>query len=365
MKKRFLIPLILILLSAGLTVLARCVKPFADFYAAKIFPIVSAPLTFLSGLVPFSVGEVLIVAALLLIIIGIPVMILLLIFRKSSRQKTAAVSLTIALWSLAYVSVTESLNCFMLYGCTRFSQLYFTQADHDSAQLLELYGLLIEKTNALAEQVPRDSDDRFTLTIDPEEAARSAMKAAAEDYPQLSGYYPRPKPIQFSYFMSQSNLLGMYFPFTMEANYNDDMVRTNLPDTLCHELAHLKGFIQEDEANFIAFVASKESPEPQVQYSGYLRALEYVRNQVVRSNTPGAEELTEQISDKVRRDWFRFMPDTYWEDNKKKEIIPTETVTAASNAATDASLKLNGVEEGIERYTGVVALLLDYYFPAE
>ena len=269
-------------------------------------------------------GQVLIVAALLLIIIGIPVMILLLIFRKSSRRKTAAVSLTIALWSLAYVSVTESLNCFMLYGCTRFSQLYFTQADHDSAQLLELYGLLIEKTNALAEQVPRDSDDRFTLTIDPEEAARSAMKAAAEDYPQLSGYYPKPKPIQFSYFMSQSNLLGMYFPFTMEANYNDDMVRTNLPDTLCHELAHLKGFIQEDEANFIAFVASKESPEPQVQYSGYLRALEYVRNQVVRSNTPGAEELTEQISDKVRRDWFRFMPDTYWEDNKKKEIIPTE-----------------------------------------
>ena len=86
---------------------------------------------------------------------------------------------------------------------------------------------------------------------------------------------------------------------------------------------------------------------------------------MVRSNTPGAEELTEQISDKVRRDWFRFMPDTYWEDNKKKEIIPTETVTAASNAATDASLKLNGVEEGIERYTGVVALLLDYYFPAE
>ena len=361
MKKRYVIPLAIVGASALLTLLARCIRPFADFYCAHIFPYISAPLTFLSGLVPFSAGEVLIVAALLLIFIGIPLMIILLIFRKNSRRKTAAVSMTIALWCLAYVSLTETLNCFMLYGCTRFSQRYFTAADHKPSQLVELYGMLIEEANDLALQVPRDRDDRFELTIDPDKAAIDAMKAISGDYPQLSGYYPDPKPIQFSFFMSQSNLLGMYFPFTMEANYNDDMVRTNLPDTLCHELAHLKGFIQEDEANFIAYIATSRSSDPQVRYSGCLRALEYVRNQIVRSGV--SESLTDSISEQVRRDWFRFMPDTYWEDNKKKEIIPTETVEAVSDAATDTSLKLNGVEEGIERYTGVVALLLDYYFP--
>ena len=127
------------------------------------------------------------------------------------------------------------------------------------------------------------------------------------------------------------------------------------------EEGHEQGFIQEDEANFIAYIATSRSSDPQVRYSGCLRALEYVRNQIVRSGV--SESLTDSISEQVRRDWFRFMPDTYWEDNKKKEIIPTETVEAVSDAATDTSLKLNGVEEGIERYTGVVALLLDYYFP--
>ena len=80
MKKRYLIPLILIGAAIVLTAAGRLSQGFADFYAANIFPYISLPYVFLSGLLPFSLGEVMIVAALVLFLVGIPVMIILLIF---------------------------------------------------------------------------------------------------------------------------------------------------------------------------------------------------------------------------------------------------------------------------------------------
>ena len=80
--------------------------------------------------------------------------------------------------------------------------------------------------------------------------------------------------------MSQMDLMGIYFPFSMEANYNQDMYKAKLPDTICHELAHTKGYIQEDEANFIAFMACDRSDNADYRYSGYLAALGEVRNKI-------------------------------------------------------------------------------------
>ena len=47
--------------------------------------------------------------------------------------------------------------------------------------------------------------------------------------------------------------------------------------------------------------------------------------------------------------------------NEEKEIIPTETVQAVSEAFTEANLKFNDVEEGILIYYRVTELLMDYY----
>ena len=51
----------------------------------------------------------------------------------------------------------------------------------------------------------------------------------------------------------------------------------------------------------------------------------------------------------------------YWEENEEKEIIPTETVQAVSEAFTEANLKFNDVEEGILIYYRVTELLMNYY----
>ena len=362
-KKRYAVPLIIIFFMIVLNIAARLSTGFADFYVMKIFPAITNVLSFISGLLPFSLGETMIIAGLILAVVGVILTAVLLIIKKDSRRKTAGIFSAAALWIVTFVAVTENMNCFIMYQCTPFSQRYLSSREHPRDELIALYSALIDKTNQLADEVPRDKDNRFYITADINYEAKKAMKKAAKDYPQLAGYYPDPKPIMFSYFMSQSNLSGIYFPFSMESNYNNDMVKTNLPGTICHEYAHLKGVIQEDEANFISFIATTGSDNTEFQYCGYLEALEYVHNQIYETGINEAYYLTDNISDNVRRDWFSFMPDNYWEENKKKEIIPTKTVSTVSESAIDTNIKMNGREEGIDSYSYMVDLLLDYYFP--
>ncbi len=363
MKKRYAFPIIIISAMIILNIAAVFSRQFADFYVMNIFPHISDIFSFISGIFPFSVGEVLIILGIVLVLVGIPLFAILIIFGKNFRKKTCGIYSTVFLWILTFIMTTETLNCFIMYRCTPFSERYFpTSEEHTRSELTELYGILIKECNTLSQQVQRDENNMFVLTADVDIYAKEAMKKAAEKYPQLKGYYPDAKPIASSYFMSQSSLLGIYFPFTLEANYNDDMYKVNLPNTMCHEYAHLKGIIQEDEAGFIAFIASTNSDNPDFRYSGYLNALEYVHNEVYKNNIDEAFSLSDTIADEVKNDWFRLVADDYWEENEEKEIIATETIDAVSDAATDTTLKINGVEDGIESYTRIVNLLLDYYF---
>lgn len=363
MKKRYSIPLIIIAVMVLLNAIARLSRHFADFYVTRIFPWLSVPVSFLTGLAPISVGELLTAVAVALVIIGVPLFLILMLLMKSRRKRTAALAGTLVLWILCYVTTTETMNCFIMYQCTPLAEKYFPDAhEHTDEELTQLYEQLIKECNLLAKEVPRDENGCFELTCDFKKEAKLAMKKAAGLIPQLEGYYPDPKPIQFSYFMSQSHLTGIYLPYTVEANYNDDMIRANLPSTVCHELAHLKGFIQEDEANFISFVAASGSDNVEFRYSGYLDALEYVHNTVWENEIEEAYPLSSEISDEVLRDWFRYLPENYWENNASKEVIATEKVSEASTAAIDTNIKMNGRKEGIKAYSMVVDLLLDYYF---
>ncbi len=363
MKKTYVIPGAICLLMLAVNIISRFSTGFSDFYINRIFPYISAPFLYLSGLLPFSLGEIFIIAGIILVVVGIPAFIFLLILKKNSRKKIFKVFSVSLIWIFTYVFTAETLNCFVMYQGTTISESRFRgSSGHTEAELTELYGILIDETNALSEQVKRDENGYFVMTDDLFGTAKKTMRRASATDPRLSGFYPDAKPIMSSYFMSQSGVLGIYFPFTLEANYNKDISQVNLPDTICHEYAHLKGIIREDEAGFTAFAACTESESPDFRYSGYLDALEYVHNEIYENKISGAYGLTDTISEDVKKDWFHFLPEKYWDDNKDKEIIPTETVDKVSSAATDASLRLNGVDDGVESYGGIVDLLLDYYF---
>lgn len=337
---------------------------FCDWYTKYIFPVWTGTFGWLTSLVPFSVGEIMILIALFGIPVSLILLIILLVVKKAKRKKVLKGFGFTYLWIIAFVVLTETLNCFILYHCSTFGELYdIPKEEHTTAQLEILCEDIVDKANNLAVKVKRNDNKEFVLTADLNETAKKAMSNLGEDYPQLKGYYVTPKPVINSYFMSQQYLMGIYFPFSMEANYNKLMYPSNLPDTICHELAHTKGFIQEDEASFIAFLACSKSDNVEYQYSGYLNALKYVLEKVDEfSSEDFKEKISEKISPLVAVDYVGNYD--YWEEvqNDDSAVISSKTVAEISDKAMETSLKLNGVEDGKKSYGRMVDLLLNYYF---
>lgn len=120
--------------------------------------------------------------------------------------------------------------------------------------------------------------------------------------------------------------------------------------------------MQEDEANLIVYLACINSDDAFFRYSGYMGVLNYVEKEFRASIQKSRKEYAKhpQISAQVYADNM-FLTQEAWQTVEKKAVVSTKTAKKVSNAATTASLKLNGVEEGMKAYDGVVKLLLDYY----
>ncbi len=368
LKKSDIALIIIFVLAILINVVARLSTTISDFYVQKIYPVVSTPFIWLSGLFPFSVGEVMIVLAVILVLVGLPVYIIFMIVKRKNKALTSKVSgfaLRFVAWIVAYVLMTETLNCFVMYQCTPFSERYFEETEHTEELLIETIGAVADGLAELGDYFSRGDDGYIELDDNYIDECKEALKAISEDYSQLSGYYPNPKGIYFSFFMSQESIIGLYIPFAFEATYNRDTQDISKPATICHELAHLKGIIQEDEASFVAMVACFNSDCEAVRYSGLLDAFYYLYSDASELfGTSYEDALREAIADVPAEVWdydLYSFKSNYWEENEDKEVIPTETVQAVSEALTDANLKFNDVEEGIEIYYSVTKLLMDYY----
>lgn len=363
-KKSTVVLVTLAVITAILNVVAWNSVRFCDFYVEKIFPVWLNTYSRLTSVFPFSVGEILIITGLVVLVGGIVSYIVLIVKKKGKRRTVSRIYAKTTCYIVVVIALVQTLNCFILYHCTSFGDKYGIKAEEHSVEsLVRLGDIVTEIANSYADKVQRDDEGRFVLTSDLGETAVSAMKNLGKDYPQLDGFYPNPKPIMNSYFMSQQYLMGIYFPFTLEANYNKLMEQSNLPETVCHELAHLRGFIQEDEANFISYLACIKSGDADFAYSGAVSALKYIRNNIEEYASPDEiERFYANLSPYILIDWSASYQ--HWEEiqNDDSAIIPSEVVSEISDIATDTTLKLNGVEDGMNSYGRMIDLMLDYYY---
>ncbi len=353
----------LLVMCVILNIIAWQSSAFCDFYQKHIYPIWVGSYGRLTSLLPFSFGELLIAVAVFGIPLSLVVMIVLLIIKKGRRKRVARVFGFIYGWIVTFVVLTETLNCFVLYHCSTLAELNgIPTKQHTDAELEALAYRVIDRINLLAPQVQRDDDGRFILTADTTDTARDAMRALGSEFEDLGGYYVVPKSIYCSFFMSQMDLMGIYFPFSMEANYNNEMYKAKLPATICHELAHTKGFMQEDEANFLAFAACDRCDNVEYRYSGYLSALTQIRNKVFEyADEETKVEFDSRISDLVWADIDGNRE--FWQSVEEAEdtVFDSKSVSEVSDKAMETSLHLNGVEDGKKSYGRMVDLMLNYY----
>ena len=332
---------------------------FGEWYVGHIYPVFPDTAGRFFSLLPFSVFEVLIIAAAAFIAVYALYLFFLLVVPKLRWKLKRA--LIRALFALLLTACTlfmiSSLTCTVHYGRETFADLTgmeLTQSSKDD--LLALCELLIEDIREELEEVDEEATEppaEPPAETDMRNEARAAMRKLGEGTQILSGYYPRPKPIFFSKFMSRLGLTGIYSPFTIEANYNADVPEFTIPYTMCHELAHVKGFLREDDAGFIAYLACRGSDDVQFRYSGALSALAFALPAFYREAAPGEYvELISLLPEQAARDLIA--RSAYWRQYQGK-------VSEMANKANDAYLKVNAQEGGVKSYGRMVDLLLAEY----
>jgi hypothetical protein len=177
-----------------------------------------------------------------------------------------------------------------------------------------------------------------------------ARWGAAE--PLVAGVYGDPKAFPFPGALSWLGISGIFLPFTGEPLVNLGPADWQLPFTAAHEAAHLRGWAREDEANFLAFEALKDDPDPKLAYSAWGSALLYVA-QALSSAGPEGQEAWDRVlgrlTAEVRADWKASF--AYWDRFKGP-------VREASRAVNDLYLKSQGQADGVRSYGRMVDLLL-------
>lgn len=353
----FDISLVLAAASAVLGACARMVPGFAHTYSITVYPVLVNTIGRFSSIFPFSLSE----AGLYLAAVFCILTLLFLI-----KKPLAALSRLFFLACLLLFLYTA--GCGINYYRTPFSYEAGMVMEQSSAG--ELYSLclfLTEQINSTLTETDHSGDALKGLypgqtedTPLPSAAMLrelgmegvKSMKGLGTAYPQLSGYYPYPKPLMNPRLLSIQQLCGIYSPFTIEANYNREMPYYNIPHTICHELSHLKGFMREDEANFIGYLACIGSDSPDFRYSGYLTGWVYAGNALAKADLEAYYGLYGRLAPEAARDlawnnqfWDRF-------DGK---------VAEASTQLNDRYLKANNQEDGVRSYGRMVDLMLAYY----
>ena len=360
-----------------LNVIAWNSTSFCDGYIRYIFPVWVNTYGRLTAVFPFSVGEILLVAGVLCVLIFVLCILICLtlgVYSLLTSQRSTPGKIRNGLWKFSkgyfcffawtvlVVCLIMTLNCSILYHASTFSEQYYGEEDGDYIldDLIAVRNMVVERCNILAQEMIRDENGDLVYDKDMEAEAIRAMKELGKQYDQLDGYYPRPKPLVSSDFFSQQYSGGYYFPFSMEANYNNVMYIANFPAAMCHELAHLRGYIYEDEANFISFLACVQSEDPFFQYCGYLSVLYYLDNDFY--DAVGDDKYWEQIwiEPQVHIDNV-FLKKSEWDRIEEEAVLETEVVEAVSDEFVDTMLKANGVEDGMISYSRVVELLLWHY----
>lgn len=345
--------------------ISRISRTFAHWYSTCIYPVWVNVTGRIMGLLRFSVSEVLVYVVLFTVALTFLRLVIRVLRKHASKRDVTAwccnLYVFVGMLFLLYV-----MNCGINYYRESFSESSGIRTERYSAKELKTVCLwLTEEVNDRSGEVLRDEDGVMRLDGQSEkrqnekmqsekqlnqEAVR-AMEALGESYPELSGYYPRPKGLLFPWLLSVQQLTGIYSPFTVEANYNSGIVDYNIPFTACHELSHLRGFMQEEEANFIAFLASSGSGNKDFQYSGYLMGWKYCMNVLYKTDYESWEEVRTRLSPEVEPDLAANRD--FWDRYDGK-------IAETANQINDTYLKANNQSEGVESYNRMVDLIVAY-----
>ena len=313
------------------------------WYSRGIYPVLQASLTSLSNLVPVALLDL--TGLVLVAALGFG-------FWRRVRAEGIVRALTSGVVTLLTLTAVVFLLFVVLWGLNYRRLPLDQKIVYDRSRVtreaaLRLGDFALREVNGLhasahgpASAPAGASADRAQPTL--ETAFASAQRMLGSERLAVPGV---PKRSLLERYFRVAAIDGMTDPFFLEIILNPDTLPFERPFVLMHEWAHLAGYADESEANFVAWLACAQG-DAMARYSGWLAIFDHV---VVSLPRPDRVKLTSHLAAGPRRDL---------QASAARYARASPVVRTAARDVYDTYLRANRVSEGVASYTAVVRLML-------
>lgn len=347
-----LISLAVTLVSLGISVAAVYLTSLADFINSTVATALRVVMEALTHLLPFSLFELI----LMLLLPAVAFVIFLIV--RDKRGWVARVRTIFALLGVVGIIYSGYLLVMAVSYRTTPLSTHLSLADRQELTKEELYAVtehLVEEVAALEGQLTRGEDGVSHRGYDLarlSEIISDSYESVRREYPFFHNFETSAKPIRNSSIMSDMGITGIYTYFTGESNINVEYPDYAVTFVVAHEFAHQRGIMRENEANFMAFLATTSADDPYVRYSGYLYMYIYLSNALWGVD----KELALSLRDRL--------PEGALCDLRRSSEITAMHLESPLNkffeSLNNSYLQSNGTP-GVVSYSYVVRIAVAYY----
>ena len=296
------------------------------WYSRGVFPPLQRVLTSLSNLVPLSLFDVLWIGGVAATAVA-------------ARRRVVADGwgrgLAALAWQLTRAAAVVYLLFLLAWGLNYRRVPIFEKVAFDPGRITADAHLALGDW-AVAELNARYAAAHATpVRIERLQPAFDSALRALGGAPIVHG---RPKPTLLGWYFHKASIAGMTDPFLLETMLAPDLLDVERPFVIAHEWAHLAGYADESEANFLAYLACRRG-DPLARYSAALVILGYAPGR------HGLRDLT--IGPRIDLMAIRL-----------RYQQTSGTLRFAAREGYDKYLKANRVERGVESYDAVIQLIL-------
>lgn len=336
---------ILLAVLVAFIVAARINVSIGEWYATQIYPFLSAVLSFLVSWIPFSMTEVLVICAIGLVIC---------IFIKGIRRKDKV-------WKIV-LRETELIAWIVIWLYLGWGMNYFRESIYSRANIeRQAYDedvfnkFIFDYADSLNSAYTQDTVALTTF----EDDIKSIYSSVPEDLGlSMPKSWQHPKQLLFNRLYTSVGVGGYIGPFFCETHINADLLPAQRPFSYAHELSHLLGVSNEDEANFWAYEICRRSDIPAVRYSGYYSLLPYVLSNAAKLLT---EDEYKTFVGTIKTEILRQLVDqqSFWKSKYNKILGKIQS------AVYDSMLRANKISSGTKNYMQVIELIIAFEYHKE
>ena len=319
------------------------------YYSVKYYPLISRFLRSIFEYFTFSIGDILYISA-------IPFVIYKLFKNIDFRKKNFNIKKVI-INGFGIISVLYFV--FHLFWGLNYYRIPLNKklnlkTNYSTEDLIKTTKEIIILTNKVHFKITNDPKKVVSPRLnfkDLKKEINIGYRDLSKKYTFLKYYPSNQKKSLFSTPLAYMGFSGYFNPFTNETQINWHTPKNSQPITQAHEQAHQLGFAAENEANFIAFLATNENNNIFIKYSALTFALRHCLNELFTTDLNSFNYLKSSVNYGILKDF---------ENRQKKWSYFKNPLQPLSKKIYGKFLNLNNQKLGIKSYNYVVALIVNY-----